>query len=80
MCSGIGEVIEKIPNFPKCGFVIVKPDKGMSTKEIFEEFDKTTSKDILRPDINKLRNAVISGDLYAASSREIGRASCRERV
>ena len=71
LCSGIGEVIEKIPNFPECSFVIVKPGKGMSTKEIFEEFDKTTSKDILRPDINKLRNAVISGDLYAASKQAL---------
>ena len=71
MCSGIGEVIEKIPNFPECSFVIVKPGKGMSTKEIFEEFDKITSKDILRPDINKLRNAVISGDLYAASKQAL---------
>lgn len=74
LCSGIGEVITKLPDLVGCGFVIIKPFKGMSTGEIFNEFDKSEAnglKTVLRPDIYKLKAAVIQHDLDAVSKQAV---------
>lgn len=38
LCEGIGEKITKLPNFENVKLLIVKPNFGISTKDVFKEF------------------------------------------
>ena len=59
--TGIGEVIEPLPNLPPCFFAAVKPRFSISTKEAFTRFD--CGETVVRPDTSAVCRAVRKGDL-----------------
>ena len=59
--TGIGEVIEPLPNLPPCFFAAVKPLFSISTKEAFARFD--CGEIAARPDTSAVCRAVRKGDL-----------------
>lgn len=64
LAEGIGEKLTLLPDFPKCTLVIVKPEIGVSTKDVYEAFDSLS--EVNHPDITKL-----AASLGKASVRDI---------
>ena len=63
LSEGIGETLTELPDAPQCGLVIIKPDVGVSTAEIYKAYDSL--KGVLHPDIDAQVRAIRSGDLAA---------------
>ncbi len=62
LCEGIGEVLTPIiPEFHGMGVLLIKPDKGVSTRDAYSDFDKKESPE--HPDIPGLAAAVEKKDL-----------------
>jgi 4-diphosphocytidyl-2-C-methyl-D-erythritol kinase len=75
-CSGIGEIIEPIKNFPTAYLVLVNPNKALLTKDVFK-YNKHLNTDIildkpidLQKNINKLIEFLkpLKNDLTEAAS------------
>lgn len=61
LCQGIGEIITKLPDLPLVYFVIIKPDFGFSTSEIYKSYDNIeVSK---HPDTHKIISAISKSDI-----------------
>ena len=63
LCEGIGEKITPIKSFKDKILVLVKPAFGVSTKEVFKEFD--INKAINHPDTEYLIQAIDNDDLVS---------------
>lgn len=58
LACGIGEILKALPAMSELSLVLVKPDISVSTKEVYEEFDKLLLKPENRPDISMLVQAL----------------------
>lgn len=62
LCEGIGEKITQLKPFKDKILVLIKPPFGVSTKEVYKEFD--LSKAIFHPKIEELIKAMGNDDIY----------------
>jgi 4-diphosphocytidyl-2-C-methyl-D-erythritol kinase len=60
LCQNIGEVQSRLPDFPDCYFVIVKPISSVSTKLAYASYDERD--DIRHPDREWLLNKYCRGN------------------
>lgn len=63
LSEGIGEKLTKLPDLPACRMVIIKPEFGASTKEVYSAYDKLDPEEIDHPDIDGMVDALNRGDL-----------------
>ena len=49
LAEGIGEILTPLPAIPPCGFLIVKPEFGASTKEVYGAYDRLKPEEIRHP-------------------------------
>ena len=61
MCEGRGEILTRLPDMPKCIFVICKPEFSISTPVLYRQLDAV--EDPLHPDNDAMEAAIRSGDL-----------------
>ena len=61
MCEGRGEILRKLPEMPKCIFVICKPEFSVSTPVLYRKLDEVDNP--LHPDNDSMEAAICSGDL-----------------
>ena len=69
LSEGIGEVLTPLPPLPPCGFLIVKPEFGASTKEVYGAYDRLMPEEIRHPDIDGMTEALKQGDLSGVAAR-----------
>ena len=69
LAEGIGEVLTRLPDFPDCGIVLVKPPFDCSTAEIYGNLHADLLKPEEHPDMESVLAAVRTGDLRAAAER-----------
>ena len=69
LSEGIGEVLTPLPALPPCGFLIVKPEFGASTKEVYGAYDRLMPEEIQHPDIDGMTEALKQGDLSGVAAR-----------
>lgn len=62
LCEGVGEEITKLKPFKDKIVVLVKPPFGVSTKEVYKEFD--LSKVVFHPKIDEIINGMENDDIY----------------
>lgn len=62
LCKGIGEEITQLKPFKNHIVLLVKPPFGVSTKEVYKEFDLTKVR--VHPDTEELINRMKRNDLY----------------
>lgn len=65
LCEGIGEKITQLKPFKDKILVLIKPPFGVSTKEVYKEFN--LSKAIFHPKIEELITAMEKDDIYFVS-------------
>lgn len=63
LAEGTGTILSPLPNIPECYILIAKPQKGVSTKEAYNEFDKMS--DLQHPDVDRMVEAICSHELEA---------------
>ncbi len=64
LSEGIGEILTPVvPELKGLSVLLIKPDRGVSTKEVYEAFD--TSDDVWHPDTEGIIRAIRSGDMPA---------------
>lgn len=61
LCEGIGEIITPLNNFSNHRLVLVKPNFGVSTKEVYEEVDKKVLKE--RPETKQIVEYINNNEL-----------------
>ena len=61
MVEGRGERLRKLPDMPKCVFVVCKPDFSVSTPELYKKIDSVAI--ARRPDNKAMESALLAGDL-----------------
>ena len=62
--EGTGEKVRPIPSVPKTSVLVIKPDFGVSTKKIYNEFDVMYNNHI-KPEFSvKMEDAIIRGNDY----------------
>ncbi len=61
VAEGRGERLRKLPDMPKCIFVICKPGFSVSTPELYRKIDEAVIGK--RPDHNAMESALLAGDL-----------------
>ena len=61
MCEGRGEKLRKLPDMPKCIFVVVKPEFSVSTPELYRKIDEVQI--ATRPDQKAVESGILAGDL-----------------
>ena len=61
MCEGRGEILTKLPDMPRCIFVICKPEFSISTPVLYRQVDAV--KNPLHPDNDVMEAAIRAGDL-----------------
>ena len=66
LCEGIGEKITQLKTFKDKILVLIKPPFGVSTKEVYKEFN--LSKAIFHPKIEELIKAMEKDDIYFVSN------------
>lgn len=66
MCEGRGEKIRKLPDMPKCIFVVVKPDFSVSTPELYKKIDAAEISK--RPDQQAMESGLLAGDLLKVAN------------
>ncbi|MDR3595909.1 4-(cytidine 5'-diphospho)-2-C-methyl-D-erythritol kinase [Clostridium sp.] len=62
LCEGIGEKITELKRFKDKILVLIKPPFGVSTKEVYKEFD--LSKVIFHPRVEDLIEGIENDDIY----------------
>ena len=61
MCEGRGEILRKLPDIPKCIFVVCKPEFSISTPVLYGKLDAVENP--LHPDNDAMEAAISAGDL-----------------
>ncbi len=70
LSEGIGELLTTLPAAPSCYCVLVKPEAGASTKQIYTAYDTlAATADIAHPDTKGLLSALSAGDYTGVASR-----------
>lgn len=64
LAEGIGEILTPLKKAPDCYVAIVKPAFAVSTKAVYEAYDKLSGNEIVHPDIDGIIKAINEGDLY----------------
>lgn len=64
--TGIGERITPLIPLPDCSFAIVKPERGISTKEAFAALDRKV--DLVHPALEPILKGIQTGDVDAICS------------
>lgn len=64
-CEGIGEIIKPLKPLRNCILVLIKPNFGVSTKEVFNKID---NKNYIHPRIDKILKGIDEGNLIQISS------------
>ena len=67
LAQNVGEILSPLPALDDCYIVLAKPERGVSTKEAFEAFDKATN--IRHLDTCGMLYAASQGDLYEICKR-----------
>ena len=67
LAEGIGEILTKLPDAPHFHVLLVKPDNGVSTKEIYQKLrlDETTN----HPDIGGMLQSIGAGKHIGVASK-----------
>ena len=67
LSEGIGEVLTRLPQIPKCIFLVAKPAISVSTAEAYGGYDKLIEspegRHIIRPDVDGQVDRVYAGDV-----------------
>ena len=66
LSEGIGEELTKLPDIPKCFFLVAKPSISVSTAEAYGGYDKLmeeAGRSIKHPDVDGQVDAIYAGDL-----------------
>ena len=61
LSEGIGEKLTALPALPECSIVLVHPHISVSTKEVYEAYDRVNH--TFHPDIARIRQCIDAGDL-----------------
>ncbi len=61
LSEGIGEKLTALPSLPECSIVLVHPHISVSTKEVYEAYDRVNH--TFHPDIARIRQYIEAGDL-----------------
>ena len=61
LSEGIGEKLTVLPSLPECSIVLVHPHISVSTKEVYEAYDRADH--TFHPDITRIRQYIKAGDL-----------------
>ena len=61
LCEGIGEIITPLKSFDDYILLLVKPDFGISTKEVYTEIDRKAIES--RPEMDKIIQCINNNDL-----------------
>ena len=69
LSEGIGEILTPLDPLPDCGFVIIKPAFGASTKEVYGAYDSLKPEEINHPDIDGMVQALKNRDLSGVMDR-----------
>ncbi|MBU5486154.1 4-(cytidine 5'-diphospho)-2-C-methyl-D-erythritol kinase [Clostridium sp. MSJ-11] len=69
LCEGIGEIITPLEKFKNHILLLVKPNFGVSTKDVYEEIDKITIND--HPNMNRILNYINENNLEDLSKNMI---------
>lgn len=70
LSEGIGEILTPLPAAPQCYCLLVKPEAGASTKQIYTDYDLLAAREpIVHPDTDGLLTALSSGDYPGITSR-----------
>ncbi len=69
LAEGIGEKLTPLPALPACEMVIVKPEFGASTGEVYRAYDRLDPARILHPDIDGMVAALREGSIAGVRSR-----------
>jgi len=69
IATGIGEKLTRINNFDDVDVVIVKPNFGVSTKEVYEGFDYSLKKE--HPDFKVLLKAIEDKDIDSVANNMV---------
>ena len=68
LSEGIGEVLTKLPDMPKCYYLVAKPPISVSTGEAYGGYDRLTES-IKHPDVDGQVDAIYAGDLKGVTDR-----------
>jgi len=66
LAEGIGDILNEVPDIPKCWILIVVPKIRVSTKWVYEKYDTLSAtgySSSARPDINLLLKALKEHDI-----------------
>lgn len=70
LSEGIGEKLTALPAAPSCYCLLVKPEAGASTKQIYTDYDTlAATTEITHPDTEGLLSALSAGDYAGITSR-----------
>lgn len=64
-CEGIGEIITPLRPIEDCILVLIKPNFGISTKDVFQKIDE---KSYSHPEIDEILKGIDQGDLSKVAS------------
>ncbi len=67
LAEGIGEKLTRLAAAPQCVLVVAKPDRNVSTKEVYTALDALL--DYTHPDIDGMTAAIRAGDLAGVAAR-----------
>lgn len=67
LAEGIGEILTKLPEAPRCTVLIAKPDINVSTRYVYENLHAERLK--YHPDIDGMLAALAAGDLRGMAER-----------
>lgn len=62
LSEGIGELLTEIPSLSECVVAVAKPPFGVSTKQVYTEFDSISQADVFHPDVDGMVAALKAGD------------------
>ncbi len=68
LSEGIGEVLTKLPDMPKCFYLVAKPPISVSTGEAYGGYDRLTES-IKHPDVDGQVDAIYAGDLKGVTDK-----------
>ena len=68
LSEGIGEVLTKLPDMPKCYYLVAKPPISVSTGEAYGGYDRLTES-IKHPDVDGQVDAIYAGNLKGVTDK-----------
>lgn len=81
LSEGIGEVLTRLPNMPRCSIVLAKPGISVSTKFVYSNLHVNEQPREAHPDVDKVLEGLKNADLSMISGHAgniLERVSCRE--